>query len=89
VGAPSITRFVPSTCRPPGQGVSGDVFLRDAGGKGLNQAVGAIRLDADAALIAAIGQDRGGDDVLRALEQNGIATDTHQQLAREPGFGER
>jgi ribokinase len=59
----------------PGQSVSGDVFLRNAGGKGLNQAVGVVRLGALAVLIAAIGQDREGDDVLRALEQNGIGTD--------------
>jgi ribokinase len=59
----------------PGQSVNGDVFLRNAGGKGLNQPVGVVRLGALAVLIAAIGQDREGDDVLRALEQNGIGTD--------------
>jgi ribokinase len=58
-----------------GHSVTGDLFLRDAGGKGLNQAVAAARLGARVRLITAVGQDAGAEDVLAALEQAGIATD--------------
>lgn len=38
---------------------TGDLFLRDAAGKGLNQADAAARLGARTALIATVGQDHG------------------------------
>lgn len=68
----------------PGHSVTGDLFLRDAGGKGLNQAIAVARLGARAGLITAIGQDAAAADVLAALEQGGIATDHVLRAAEMP-----
>jgi ribokinase len=59
----------------PGQSVSGDLFHEAPGGKGANQAVGAARLGARAALVARIGNDQRGDAVVEALITEGVAVD--------------
>lgn len=61
-----------------------DVFLRDAGGKGLNQAAAAVRLGSRAALVTAVGHDALADDILAALEQDGIAADHVHHAAGLP-----
>ena len=68
----------------PGHSVAGDVFLRDAGGKGLNQAVAVARLGATAALIAAAGADRDGDDVIAAVEKAGVVSSSIVRLPNVP-----
>lgn len=67
-----------------GHSVTGDVFLRDAGGKGLNQAIAAARLGARAGLITAVGEDAAAADVVEALEQGGIATDHVLRVSEMP-----
>jgi ribokinase len=59
----------------PGQSRSGDLFQEAPGGKGANQAVGAARLGARAALVARIGNDVRGDAVVEALITEGVAVD--------------
>jgi ribokinase len=56
----------------PGEGVNGDLFQEAAGGKGANQAVGAARLGARAALVARVGSDARGALVLEALRREGV-----------------
>ncbi len=59
----------------PGQSVNGELFQQAPGGKGANQAVGAARLGARAALIARIGNDVRGDSVVEALITEGVEVD--------------
>jgi ribokinase len=64
--------------------ITGDVFLRAAGGKGLNQAVAAARLGARPRLVTSVGNDAEADDVLMTLERDGIATDHVVRAAEMP-----
>jgi len=56
----------------PGEGVNGDLFQEAAGGKGANQAVGAARLGARAALVARVGSDERGALVLATLQRERV-----------------
>ena len=56
----------------PGETRRGEEFLRAGGGKGANQAVAAARLGAHVALIARLGDDAEGREILRDLAQAGI-----------------
>src|SRR4051812_3842070 len=56
----------------PGQSVNGDQFQEAPGGKGANQAVGAARLGARVALVARVGRDARGDQVLDTLRAEGV-----------------
>jgi len=56
----------------PGQTVQGDSFQSHPGGKGANQAVAAARLGARVALIARIGGDQRGQDLLERLREEDI-----------------
>jgi len=67
--------------RMPGSGetVFGSSLERHAGGKGLNQAVAAARLESEVHMIGAVGDDGSGDwllDVLRreGMDASGIST---------------
>jgi ribokinase len=64
--------------------ITGDMFLRAAGGKGLNQAVAAARFGARPRLVTSVGNDAEGDDVLMTLERDGIATDHVVRAAEMP-----
>jgi ribokinase len=55
-----------------GETVVGDVFRRDHGGKGSNQAVGAARLGAEVAFLTAVGEDAFGDDAFGLWEAEGV-----------------
>jgi len=60
--------------RVPGRGETliGSLFRTDDGGKGSNQAVGAVRLGADVALLTAVGQDHFGDTAFELWEREGV-----------------
>lgn len=73
IGGANIDYTVRGDTLPsPRHTVAGDCFLRDAGGKGLNQAVAAARLGARATLVACLGQDHAGDDVLGVLRDEAV-----------------
>jgi ribokinase len=63
---------------------SGDVFLRDAGGKGLNQAIAASRLGMRSLLVACVGEDRAGDDVMAALAEDHVSAAGMVRTSRAP-----
>jgi ribokinase len=73
VGKANVDYLVRGASLPqPGQSVSGELFQEAPGGKGANQAVGAARLGARAALIARVGNDVRGDAVVEALITEGV-----------------
>jgi ribokinase len=58
----------------PGETVDGEQFFHGPGGKGANQAVAAARLGARAALVARIGRDDRGNEMLAGLKREGVDT---------------
>jgi ribokinase len=59
----------------PGETVMGHDFLTLPGGKGSNQAVTAARLGVKRlAMVARIGSDRRGDEIIEAFKQEGVDT---------------
>lgn len=70
-----ITAFVD---RPPapGETVLGDSLIRNGGGKGANQAVGAARAgSANTLMVGALGKDPDGDILARSLNESGVDTE--------------
>ena len=65
----------------PGETVLGTGFESLSGGKGANQAVAAARLGAAVTLIACVGADGLGDDMVLGLEAEGINT---RYVVRDP-----
>lgn len=59
----------------PGETVFGSTLERHAGGKGLNQAVAAARLESDVHMIGAVGDDGSGDWLLDVVRREGIHSD--------------
>ena len=68
----------------PGETVSGDLIARGPGGKALNYALAARRLGASVALLASVGQDEAGEELLTVLAQAGVETWGVQQLPGVP-----
>jgi ribokinase len=58
----------------PGESVQGDLLLMGPGGKGANQAVAAARLGARVGLIARVGKDDRGRELIRHLHDEGVDT---------------
>ncbi len=58
----------------PGETVLGGSFFMNAGGKGANQAVAAVRLGGQVTLIANIGDDIFGREALQLFQKEGINT---------------
>lgn len=58
-----------------GETVEGNGFMTTPGGKGGNQAVAAARLGAPTCLIARVGRDWFGDQLLRSLRDYGVNCD--------------
>lgn len=56
----------------PGETVVGEIAGEGPGGKGLNVALAAARLGADAALVASLGDDGAGAALRAALEAGGV-----------------
>lgn len=69
--------LVVRTPRAPKEGetIIGTSFNRFPGGKGANQAVAAARLGARVTMAGKLGQDVFGDQMLAALQQEGVATE--------------
>jgi len=75
VGSANVDFVVQTPRIPrPGETVLGRDFVMAMGGKGANQAVGAVRLGADVTFVACIGQDVFGDQCLEAYQREGIDT---------------
>lgn len=58
----------------PGQTLLGGEFTSGPGGKGANQAVAAVRLGGEAALVCKVGKDSFGDDAVRHYAGEGLDT---------------
>ena len=58
----------------PGETVKGNLFQEAPGGKGANQAVAATRLGARVTLVARLGTDRRGNEILNNFKEEGIDT---------------
>jgi ribokinase len=58
----------------PGEQEEGHEFHQSFGGKGVNQAVAAVRMGARVALIAALGDQQDDDHLLAYLEEEGVDT---------------
>ncbi|MDY4691817.1 ribokinase [Atopobiaceae bacterium SGI.236] len=65
-----------------GETLAGHDFVTNAGGKGANQAVAASRLGADVAMVAAVGVDGFGDELLAGLRSAGVDTSEVERTER-------
>lgn len=74
--------FVVNTLPRPGQTVLASSLTSSPGGKGGNQAVAAARAGAEVALVAAVGDDAAGANLLEHLRANGVDT---AAMTRVPG----
>lgn len=69
-----------------GESISAESVSIIPGGKGINQAVGAIKLGAKVSLIGNVGRDFDGDMILNLLHENGVdATAVHVDEERSTG----
>jgi ribokinase len=58
----------------PGETIQGKDFLIAPGSKGSNQAVAAARLGARVAMVAKVGSDERGNDIIDKLKEEGVDT---------------
>ncbi|ULU26153.1 ribokinase [Dyella terrae] len=65
----------------PGETILGERFLTVHGGKGANQAVAAVRLGADVALIGAVGDDAFGTQLHDGLVREGVSLEHVARIA--------
>lgn len=65
-----------------GETLAGHDFVTNAGGKGANQAVAASRLGADVAMVAAVGADGFGDELVAGLRAAGVDTSEVERTER-------
>lgn len=63
-----------------GETLAGSGFITAAGGKGANQAVAAARMGADVRMVAAVGADGFGDELVRGLEASDVDTTAVRRL---------
>ena len=57
-----------------GETIVGMSFAKFPGGKGANQAVAAARLGGDVIMVGKLGADANGEEMRKAIEQEGIDT---------------
>jgi ribokinase len=69
----------------PGETVSARAHSVGPGGKGLNQAVAAHRSGARTTLIAAVGDDRYGQDLVQTIERDGLDVSCIRHIGGETG----
>ena len=69
-----------------GQTLIGDGFETTPGGKGANQAVAAARLGYPVAMVAKVGDDAYGPELLRNLARAGVETAAMEQVAGSSGL---
>lgn len=69
----------------PGETVLASALRLSPGGKGGNQAVAAARAGAEVTLVAAIGDDQAGAQLIEHLRANGVGTDTVMRLPGPSG----
>ena len=70
-----------------GETLTASALSIEAGGKGLNVAIGARRLGAEVDVLLGIGQDGAGDNLLQLLQREGISRDYVWRLAPQSGYG--
>ena len=66
-----------------GETVMGEEIHFVPGGKGANQAVGLARLGAETTMIGAVGSDSFGEELLKALQKDGVNTSSVRVLDSE------
>lgn len=85
-GAINIDLTAHTTRAPaPGETVADGILVRQAGGKGANQAVAASRLGAAVHLIGAVGDDPDGREMLVQLRRVGVDVTGVQHTPRPTG----
>ncbi|QNP49150.1 PfkB family carbohydrate kinase [Diaphorobacter aerolatus] len=70
-----------------GESILATDFRVDAGGKGLNVAVGLARLECEVSLLVGCGDDPAGDELLALLEREGMAATDVIRLPAHSGIG--
>jgi ribokinase len=71
----------------PGETFTASAVSVEAGGKGLNVAIGTRRLGAKVDVLLGIGEDVAGDALLQLLEREKISTEHVWRLAPQSGYG--
>lgn len=71
----------------PGEVLLADGLAVEAGGKGLNVAIGTHRLGAEVSALIGIGHDAGGDALLSLLDAEGLPTPHVHRLDERSGHG--
>ncbi|HEY8169223.1 MAG: ribokinase [Candidatus Limnocylindrales bacterium] len=83
IGSANVDLIVRASRLPaPGVTVTGGTFSRQPGGKGANQAVAAARYGASTRLVAAVGDDAMGDELVAGLKASGVGTGGVARLPR-------
>jgi ribokinase len=82
VGSINLDLFVRTTRLPqPGETVLGNGFTQAGGGKGANQAVAAARLGLSVRLVAAVGEDAYGNQLVDDLAREGVDVSCVRRLS--------
>lgn len=73
----------------PGESLVAQALSIEAGGKGLNVAIGSRRLapDAQVDVILGVGHDAAADDLLRLLVAEGVGAEHVHRLSPQSGYG--
>lgn len=71
----------------PGETFTASAISIEAGGKGLNVAIGTNRLGAQVDVLLGIGEDVAGDELLQLLEREEISAAHVWRLAPQSGYG--